>query len=192
MAFVARSIRKGAASCAALFAFVIVVALPIGILSTHVAAAKPAAGKLAIEPHGGGPALAFDIEIATTDEERAVGLMFRTSLADDHGMLFHYGASQELTMWMRNTYIPLDMVFIRPDGVIHRIEVMAEPLSDRVISSGQPVAAVLELAGGAAARLGIKPGDVVRHPLFGGLPSAPQTAAPAMKDKAQDGSPPGY
>ena len=70
-------------------------------------------------------------------------------------------------MWMRNTYIPLDMVFIRPDGVIHRIEARTEPMSERIINSRGPVSAVLELAGGAAERLGIKAGDRVRHPLFG-------------------------
>jgi uncharacterized membrane protein (UPF0127 family) len=69
-------------------------------------------------------------------------------------------------MWMHNTYIPLDMVFIRADGTIARIEERAEPLSDRIISSGTAVAAVLELAGGASARLGIKPGDKVRYALF--------------------------
>ncbi len=69
-------------------------------------------------------------------------------------------------MWMHNTYIPLDMVFIRADGTVHRIERRAEPLSDRIISSECPVSAVLELAGGAAERLGLKPGDHVRHPFF--------------------------
>jgi len=69
-------------------------------------------------------------------------------------------------MWMRNTYIPLDMVFIRSNGTIARIEERAEPLSDRVISSGTAVVAVLELAGGTSARLGIKPGDKVDYPLF--------------------------
>ncbi len=69
-------------------------------------------------------------------------------------------------MWMRNTYIPLDMVFIRPDGVIHRIEARTEPMSERIINSDGPVSAVLELAGGAAERLGIKAGDRVRYPLF--------------------------
>ena len=70
-------------------------------------------------------------------------------------------------MWMRNTYISLDMLFIRADGVIHRIEANTEPFSERVIASRGPVAAVLELKGGSAARLGLKPGDRVRHPLFG-------------------------
>jgi uncharacterized membrane protein (UPF0127 family) len=92
--------------------------------------------------------------------------MFRTDLADNQGMLFPYSDARELSMWMRNTYIPLDMLFIRPDGVIHRIEARAEPMSEHVINSDGPVSAVLELAGGAAERLGLKPGDRVRHPAF--------------------------
>lgn len=108
----------------------------------------------------------IDVEVAQTEPERALGLMFRTELADRKGMLFPYPHPDELTMWMRNTYIPLDMVFIRADGVVHRIERRTEPLSDRVISSNGPVTAVLELAGGAAERLGLEPGDHVRHPHF--------------------------
>ena len=108
----------------------------------------------------------FDVEIAGTDREKMVGLMFRKELADTTGMLFAYGQPQELTMWMKDTYIPLDMLFIRADGVIHRIEVMTEPLSERIIASNGPVTAVLELAGGAAERLGIKAGDRVSHRAF--------------------------
>ena len=106
------------------------------------------------------------IEVAETPEEKALGLMFRTSLADNAGMLFPYLPAQEIGMWMRNTYISLDMVFIRADGVVHRIEAMTEPLSERVISSNGDVTAVLELVAGAAARLGLKPGDRVVHPHF--------------------------
>jgi uncharacterized protein len=108
----------------------------------------------------------IDIEVARTPDEQAKGLMFRTELADTKGMLFPYSPPRELTMWMRNTYIPLDMVFIRADGVVHRIEVRTEPLSETVISSGAAAAAVLELAGGAAERLGLKAGDRVHHPHF--------------------------
>ncbi len=108
----------------------------------------------------------IDIEVADTMEEKSLGLMFRTSLPDTQGMLFPYAPPQEITMWMRNTYIPLDMVFIRADGIVHRIEVRTEPLSERVIASGGNVSGVLELAGGAAERLGLKAGDKVRHPHF--------------------------
>ncbi len=108
----------------------------------------------------------ISVEVTDTPEDMAVGLMFRTSLPDDSGMLFPSPAPRESTMWMRNTYIPLDMVFIRADGVIHRIEAMTEPLSEMIIASKGDVLAVLELAGGAAARFGLKPGDRVRHRIF--------------------------
>jgi uncharacterized membrane protein (UPF0127 family) len=108
----------------------------------------------------------IDVEIAETADEKALGLMFRTSLADCQGMLFPHGTPQELTMWMRNTYISLDMVFLRADGTVHRVEERTEPLSDRIIGSQGQVTAVLELAGGWARRHGLKPGDRVRHPLF--------------------------
>src|SRR5690606_9884844 len=106
---------------------------------------------------------ALDVEIAATPEKQALGLMYRTSLPDTKGMLFPHKKPQELTMWMRNTYTPLDMVFIRADGTVHRIEARTEPLSERIIASGGPVSAVLEIAGGAAERMGLRPGDKVRH-----------------------------
>jgi hypothetical protein len=108
----------------------------------------------------------IDVEIAESDNEKALGLMFRTSLPEKQGMLFPYGQPHDITMWMRNTYIPLDMVFIKSDGTIHRIQEMTEPLSESVIAAGAPVTAVLELAGGAAKRLGLGPGDRVRHRHF--------------------------
>jgi uncharacterized protein len=81
-------------------------------------------------------------------------------------MLFPFDAPHEIKMWMRNTYVSLDMVFIRADGVVHRIESRTEPLSERIISSNGPVTAVLELAAGAAGRLDLKAGDHVRHSHF--------------------------
>lgn len=108
----------------------------------------------------------IDSEIAATSEEKALGLMFRTYLPDTQGMLFAYDKPLEITMWMRNTYIPLDMVFIKPDGTVHRIEARTEPLSEAIIASKGEVLAVLELAGGAAERFGLKPGDKVRHRFF--------------------------
>ena len=109
----------------------------------------------------------INVEVAQTAEEKALGLMFRSSLPEQTGMLFPFDAPQEVSMWMRNTYVSLDMVFIRADGGVHRIESRTEPLSERVITSGGPVTAVLELAAGVAARLGLKAGDRVRHPHFG-------------------------
>lgn len=108
----------------------------------------------------------FVVEVARTPEQQAKGLMFRTVLAEDHGMLFPHSEPRELSMWMRNTYIPLDMVFIRPDGTVHRVEHNTEPLSEKVISSNGDVLAVLELAGGTADRVGIRAGDKVRHSVF--------------------------
>ena len=137
------------------------------ILNLGIAAhAKMRASQLLVAPASGGATQTIQIEVADSEQEKALGLMFRTKLADGEGMLFFYGPEREITMWMRNTYIPLDMLFIRADGVIHRIEAKAEPLSDNVIASNGPVAAVVEMAGGAAGRLGIKAGDKVRHEVF--------------------------
>ena len=108
----------------------------------------------------------IDVEIADTPQEKAQGLMFRTRLEDNRGMLFAYDTPQEITMWMRNTYIPLDMVFIRADGRILRIAENTEPLSTRLIPSGGPVRAVLEVMGGTTRKLGIAPGDRVASPIF--------------------------
>jgi uncharacterized membrane protein (UPF0127 family) len=109
---------------------------------------------------------AFEVEVMREDADRAQGLMYRRSLAADRGMLFDFVRVEPVSMWMKNTYISLDMVFIRPDGTIARIAADTEPLSTRTISSGEPVNGVLEVAAGTAARLGIKPGDRVEHPMF--------------------------
>jgi hypothetical protein len=109
----------------------------------------------------------LDVEIADTPARQALGLMYRTQLPERGGMLFLNAVPREQSMWMRNTYIPLDMVFIRADGTVHRIAAMTEPHSEEIISSNGLVSAVLEIAGGAAQRLGLKPGDKVRHRHFG-------------------------
>jgi uncharacterized membrane protein (UPF0127 family) len=105
----------------------------------------------------------LDVEMAVDPKEKELGLMFRTALADNQGMLFPYGAPQEVTMWMHNTYIPLDMVFIRADGTIARIA-NAQALDETPVPGGEPVAAVLEIRGGRAAELGIAAGDRVDWP----------------------------
>ena len=92
--------------------------------------------------------------------------MFRKSLDPGKGMLFPYAKPQELTMWMRNTYIPLDMVFIKANGTIHRIAENTEPFSEDIVASQGEVTAVLELAGGVTRKLGIKAGDSVKHRHF--------------------------
>lgn len=114
----------------------------------------------------GGDRLEFQVEVATTAEQRRHGLMFRETLEDDHGMLFDFERSAPVTMWMRNTYVSLDMLFIDADGRIRRIVTDTQPLSDAVIGSGGPVRAVLELRAGVTAELGIEPGDYVIHPIF--------------------------
>jgi uncharacterized membrane protein (UPF0127 family) len=109
---------------------------------------------------------AFQVEVMRTDAQRAKGLMYRRSMAADHGMLFDFERPAPATMWMKNTYLSLDMVFIRSDGSIARIAPDTEPLSTKVIPSGEPVLAVLELNAGTAAKLGIRAGDRVEHPMF--------------------------
>ena len=109
----------------------------------------------------------FSVEMATTEEEKQTGLMYRKELADGKGMLFDFNPGQEVSMWMKNTYVSLDMIFIRADGRILRIAENTEPLSTRIISSKGPARAVLEVVAGTAQKYGIRPGDRVGHPLFG-------------------------
>jgi uncharacterized membrane protein (UPF0127 family) len=106
----------------------------------------------------------FTIEIAKTASEKIIGLMYRRHLPSDAGMLFLYDPPQPATMWMRNTYIPLDMVFIGADGRVQRVERRTEPFSTTVISSDGEVAAVLELNAGTAEAIGLKVGDKVDYP----------------------------
>jgi hypothetical protein len=101
-----------------------------------------------------------------TDEERARGLMFRKELPEGRGMLFDFHPEQSVSMWMKNTLIPLDMIFIKADGRILRIAENTQVESEKIISSGGPVRGVLEVIAGTAKKLGIKPGDRVAHPLF--------------------------
>ncbi len=108
----------------------------------------------------------FQVEIAADDATRERGLMNRRYMAADRGMLFEFDQEAPVSFWMKNTYIPLDMIFISRAGVVTNIVADAEPLSERVIPSGPPCAAVLELNGGAAAAIGLKVGDKVRHPFF--------------------------
>jgi hypothetical protein len=110
----------------------------------------------------------FQVELALTPDEQAKGLMFRKSLPAGQGMLFDFKEERPLTFWMKNTYISLDMIFIRGDGRILRIAENTEPLSERLVPSGGPARAVLEVISGTARKLGIAPGDQVSHPIFSG------------------------
>ena len=106
-----------------------------------------------------GPHL-FTVEVAATPAQQEQGLMFYRSLGADQGMIFPYDPPQAVSFWMKNTLIPLDMVFIRADGTIARIAT-ARALDETPVPAGEPVAAVLEIRGGRAAELGIRPGDKV-------------------------------
>jgi uncharacterized membrane protein (UPF0127 family) len=108
----------------------------------------------------------FTVEFASTPAQRARGLMFKTRLPEREGMLFDFGRDQEIRMWMKNTLIPLDMIFIQSDGRIRRIEQNAKPESLRPISSNGSARAVLELRAGTSKKYGIAPGDHVVHRLF--------------------------
>lgn len=109
----------------------------------------------------------FTVEVAKTQEEIFRGLMFRKEMPERHGMIFILPEEKEARFWMKNTLIPLDMVFIGSDGVIKHIHTMAQPLDQTQISSLAPVKAVLELNGGETQTLGILPGDAVRHEELG-------------------------
>src|SRR6516165_908496 len=108
----------------------------------------------------------FTVELAVSNEKRQKGLMFRRSLPESQGMLFDFKTDQNVSMWMRNTYVSLDMIFIRGDGRIQRIAEDTQTESDRIIPSGRPVRAVLEVVAGTAKKFGIAAGDRVASPIF--------------------------
>jgi uncharacterized membrane protein (UPF0127 family) len=110
----------------------------------------------------------FSVEMATTEEEKTTGLMYRKELPDGKGMLFDFSPEQEVSMWMKNTFISLDMIFIRADGRILRIAENTEPQSTKIIPSRGLAKGVLEVIAGTAKKYGIAPGDRVAHPLFNG------------------------
>lgn len=120
---------------------------------------------LAIRTSGG--ELKFDVELARTQAQKQRGLMFREKLEPYTGMLFDFGAPQVVSMWMMNTLIPLDMIFIDAGGRIISIAANTKPMSTDTISSGGQALGVLEIAGGSARLLGIRPGDTVVHSMFG-------------------------
>jgi len=139
-----------------------------------VAAGAPAQTRLQTFPRdrltietAAGARFPFQIEVARSAAQQAQGLMYRRTLAEDAGMLFVYGKDWPVSMWMKNTLIPLDMLFIDRGGRIAYIECRTVPGSLRAISAGKPVAGVLEVNGGTADRLGIAVGDRVIHPAFG-------------------------
>jgi len=138
--------------------------LVLAPLAAHAPAAEQ--GTLEIATKSG--VRVFSIELAVSDAEREKGLMFRKEVPEGYGMLFDFKKDQQVTMWMKNTYVSLDMIFIRNDGRIAHIAENTEPESEKIIPSGAPVRAVLEVVGGTAKKLGIAPGDKVASPIFNG------------------------
>jgi len=117
----------------------------------------------------GGKVHTFTVELAVDSDQRSQGLMNRRHMARDRGMLFDFGVTRRVMMWMKNTYLPLDMLFIAKDGKIETIRENAVPQSEAIIDSRVPVAFVLELNGGTVNRLGIAPGDIVDSARISGL-----------------------
>ncbi|TPK31566.1 DUF192 domain-containing protein [Mesorhizobium sp. B2-5-4] len=111
----------------------------------------------------------FSIEVADTEAEREAGLMFREDMAANHGMLFVFDETRDVSFWMKNTPMPLDLIFVGQDGRIRAIK-QGEPQSEAIVSPGEPVRFVLELKAGTAARDGIADGDLLRHPAIGTAP----------------------
>jgi uncharacterized protein len=136
-------------------------ALLFALMVTPACQAKEKISELEIHT-ASAKSIAFKVEVAQTPEEQTRGLMFRESLAPNHGMIFPMDPPREASFWMRNTVIPLDMIFIRADGSIARIAAETVPYSLIPVSSGEPVAAVLEISGGQAAALGIAENDTVK------------------------------
>jgi len=141
------------------------VAALCGVLAFASARAAPAVEKLEFVTAEG--VKAVEVEVARTVKEREHGLMNRKEMAKNHGMLFLFGLEEPVAMWMKDTVLPLDMLFIARDGRIVHIAERTVPFSLATISSGEPVLAVLELNSGTASRLKIKAGDRVIHPIFG-------------------------
>ncbi|MEQ1716167.1 MAG: DUF192 domain-containing protein [Hyphomicrobium sp.] len=152
-----------AATLAALLSFG---ATMVPMISTGHAQTAFRKDKLTLKTSSGEHVIA--IEVAETNEQKSLGLMYRPIVPPNTGMLFPYGAPQEITMWMRNTYASLDMIFLKSDGTVHRVEFSTEPMSERIIGSKGLVSAVLEVAAGEAKRLTVKPGDLVEHAIFKG------------------------
>ena len=147
---------------------VLLLTLALGFVPLLGATSAPAMDKGTLEIVTKSGIRVFDVEVAVTDEEREKGLMFRKNVPDGYGMLFDFKEDQQVTMWMKNTLVSLDMIFIRHDGTIARIAENTPIESERIIPSGEQVRAVLEVAGGTAKKYGIAPGDKVGYPIFNG------------------------
>lgn len=164
--FPRRTERRRAPLARLFFAFVLAMATAASIVAVPsvVRAETPLARADRVEAVTATGRHVFTVEVVDTDETRARGLMFRTQMAPDAGMLFDFRTEQPVWFWMKNTYLPLDMIFVRADGTIRAIAADATPLSEATVASGGPVRFVLELNAGTAARIGLKAGDKLVHP----------------------------
>lgn len=154
----------------------VAIARTIGILAALLAGLLPVAAlsdESQIVLHTDSGDHIFSVEIADTPALRQKGLMFRASLAPDAGMLFDFQETRPVSFWMRNTFIPLDMVFIAADGTVKNIHVNARPHDTTSIPSGAPVQFVLEIAGGRSLEIGLKAGDKAEHPRMTGATAGP-------------------
>ncbi len=148
----------------------IVVAFFIVIAAVVASVAQTPSGMpliaLTIQGKDGAAKADFTVELAETPEHRAKGLMFRTELADNRGMLFDFKETRSVSMWMKNTPLSLDMIFTDDKGTVLYIARNTVPFSEDIITPGMPVYAVLEVKAGTALRLGIEPGDRLVTPVF--------------------------
>lgn len=154
--------RRLRGACRIVTALSILLLLSFGQALAQTAELEPLVVETASGQHG------FMVELADSDEARGRGLMYRETLPADEGMLFDFQRSQEVYFWMKNTYVSLDMIFIREDGTVAAIAENTQPLSERVIPSGAPVRFVLEVVAGTARRIGLSLGDRVTHQRIGG------------------------
>ena len=154
-----------AANCAWAWPAVAARSWPSAVIQAQALPEQPLE-PLAIRPAEGGKARMFRVEVARSHEARSMGLMFRSDLEADRGMLFVFPEGSQPTMWMRNTYVPLDMLFLDAEGVVVDIAADTVPLTDTPIGSKHAARAVLELNAGTARLLGIRPGDTVVHAEF--------------------------
>jgi uncharacterized membrane protein (UPF0127 family) len=145
--------------------FVLLLSVGSNLIFEHSVAAQGGLEPVRIITSSG--AHDFSVEVMRSEAERSKGLMFRRFLPPDRGMLFDFKTEQPVMMWMKNTYLPLDMIFIAKTGRVVGIAANAEPLSEQIIPSGAPAYSVLEVNAGTAAAIGLKVGDEVHHPLFG-------------------------
>lgn len=161
-----RTLSGRAANLAALLSLSVFILAIGGFIATEsIAGGQMPREKLTIQ--SGDKTHIFDVEVARSPQDKSRGLMYRTEVPSGTGMLFPYEEPTEIQMWMRNTYVSLDMVFIRADGRVLRIAAYTEPMSDDIIGSHGVATGVLEIGAGEASRLGLKAGDLVQHAHFG-------------------------